>query len=548
MIKKTFVLVILSLSITTAQWKAEGIAVADSDDNVNRNYFPGVVTDGRGGCYISWMDFRNRTDLNIFTQRLDSNGREVFPHNGIAVVTASGTQVLNLCTADGRGGIFFTWVDERDAVHSYIYAQHMDSSGNTLWQTNGVKVSEREGLGAQVITDGVGGIIVNYTRVFGVVMQRLDSAGNRMWGDSGISQSNNEIFVYEWYNAMDGKGGVIVSWIQENGIYAQRIRYDGSVAWKQNGIRVSTIDTVRSIISMIGDGASGAMITWTTGSNVEVRAQRVDSTGTLLWGTNGVHIGYGGTLTGEVVSDPKRGAIIPVLNKLYRVNSDGTHIWPGGITYTNSVGPMRVVSDSASGAVVIYEGPHNPPLANWDEMYAQRIDSSGNVRWKSGGVVIANYYLAYRDKPAAVSDGKGGVIGAWDEYRWLGDTTNALVGIYAGKVDSQGSVVTSVDLLNHIVPPREIELFQNFPNPFNPETIISYHLSVFSNVKLTVFDLLGREVATLVDGVEESGYKSVQWDASGVSTGMYFYRLQARPTEGGQAGDFVQTKKLLLLR
>jgi hypothetical protein len=88
--------------------------------------------------------------------------------------------------------------------------------------------------------------------------------------------------------------------------------------------------------------------------------------------------------------------------------------------------------------------------------------------------------------------------------------------------------------------PTSIQLLQNYPNPFNPSTNINYQLPVAKDIKLVVFDVLGKEVATLVDGVEEPGYKSVKWDASGVASGMYFYRLQA--------GEFVQTRKLLLLR
>jgi hypothetical protein len=61
-----------------------------------------------------------------------------------------------------------------------------------------------------------------------------------------------------------------------------------------------------------------------------------------------------------------------------------------------------------------------------------------------------------------------------------------------------------------------------------------------SHVKLMVFDMLGREIATLVDGVEDAGYKSVQWNAIGMTSGVYFYRLQA--------GTFTQTRKLILLR
>jgi hypothetical protein len=87
--------------------------------------------------------------------------------------------------------------------------------------------------------------------------------------------------------------------------------------------------------------------------------------------------------------------------------------------------------------------------------------------------------------------------------------------------------------------PSEFRLHQNYPNPFNPSTTIRYQLPTLSHVTLKVFDVLGREVTTLVAGVEESGYKSVQWSASGVASGVYFYRLQA--------GQFSAVKKMLLM-
>ena len=90
-------------------------------------------------------------------------------------------------------------------------------------------------------------------------------------------------------------------------------------------------------------------------------------------------------------------------------------------------------------------------------------------------------------------------------------------------------------------------LLQNYPNPFNPTTSIKYQIPNPSHVTLKVFNTLGQEVATLVDAMEEPGYKSVQFDASSLPSGVYFYRLQA-PMKSGQAGDFVQTRKLLLLR
>jgi hypothetical protein len=96
--------------------------------------------------------------------------------------------------------------------------------------------------------------------------------------------------------------------------------------------------------------------------------------------------------------------------------------------------------------------------------------------------------------------------------------------------------------------PTQITLDQNYPNPFNPNTTITYQLQSVNYVILKVFDVLGKEVATLVNEVQQSGNKSVRFNAETLPSGVYFYRLQARQQTGGQAGSFTQTKKLLLLR
>lgn len=86
----------------------------------------------------------------------------------------------------------------------------------------------------------------------------------------------------------------------------------------------------------------------------------------------------------------------------------------------------------------------------------------------------------------------------------------------------------------------EYFLWQNYPNPFNPITNIKYQIPTTTHVSLKVFDILGREVATLVDGIEEPGYKSVEFDGSGLTSGMYLYQLQA--------DSYISVKKMLLLR
>jgi hypothetical protein len=76
--------------------------------------------------------------------------------------------------------------------------------------------------------------------------------------------------------------------------------------------------------------------------------------------------------------------------------------------------------------------------------------------------------------------------------------------------------------------PASFALDQNFPNPFNPTTAISYQLSAVSEVRLAVYDLLGREVATLVKGIQQPGPHTAQWNAAGASSGMYICRLTTK--------------------
>ena len=87
---------------------------------------------------------------------------------------------------------------------------------------------------------------------------------------------------------------------------------------------------------------------------------------------------------------------------------------------------------------------------------------------------------------------------------------------------------------------RHFALHQNHPNPFNPATRIRYTLSERCHARLIVYDVLGRHVATLVDEVQGAGEKNVSWNAGNLSSGVYFYRLEA--------GDFVSTRKMILMR
>ena len=95
--------------------------------------------------------------------------------------------------------------------------------------------------------------------------------------------------------------------------------------------------------------------------------------------------------------------------------------------------------------------------------------------------------------------------------------------------------------------PMEYNLSQNYPNPFNPTTVINYSVPEATFVTIKVYDLLGREVKTLVNEDKVAGNYSMQFNGSNLASGIYFYRMEADPSTGSGQG-FMQTKKLVLLK
>ena len=96
--------------------------------------------------------------------------------------------------------------------------------------------------------------------------------------------------------------------------------------------------------------------------------------------------------------------------------------------------------------------------------------------------------------------------------------------------------------------PDEFSLHQNYPNPFNPATTISYDLPERAEVRLTVYDILGRWVTTLVDEQQNAGHYQVSFDASELSSGTYIYRIEATKPDGVGLGDFTETRQMIFMK
>ncbi len=122
----------------------------------------------------------------------------------------------------------------------------------------------------------------------------------------------------------------------------------------------------------------------------------------------------------------------------------------------------------------------------------------------------------------------------------LGAVRNDM-GAYGGPLRKVlGSIITSVDETSNGTIPKAFMLSQNHPNPFNPETKIQFSVPATGFVSLQVFDILGREVRTLLHETRNAGNYQLDFNAAGLASGVYFYRLTAN--------NFIQTKRMVLLR
>ena len=154
----------------------------------------------------------------------------------------------------------------------------------------------------------------------------------------------------------------------------------------------------------------------------------------------------------------------------------------------------------------------------------QSLQGNGSFAWKKIGFVEGN-----------------GTTNAPKSYSYIDNTANGKVVYRLKQIDRDGKFEYSKEVEVTIAnTPKEFSLLQNYPNPFNPTTMIGYQISVNGYVSLKVYDAVGREVATLVNKVKEAGNYSASFDATKLSSGIYFAKLQS--------GENVQLKKMVLMK
>jgi hypothetical protein len=437
---------VLAIAQDTSAWS--------TDSSVNnllcKGGYYGMATadDGSGGVIIVWAQ-TSHSGVDIYAQRLDRTGEKLWSDNGTAVCTSSGRRYFLFVTSDGSGGAIIAWSDFRTNYQADVYAQRVDSAGTPQWDADGAPI--RIGNGSEYVralaSDGSGGAIIAWSGLGGVFVQRVDSTGEPKWG-GGISISSDERGSSSGFAMVsDGSGGAIISWEGLGFVYVQRVDSAGTPKWEVDGMALYSTPTYQPRMALVSDGLEGAIVTW-TGKHENgpgVYAQRLDNVGQPLWGTEGVLVRSGG-LGPVMTSDGSGYALVAWTDEqnssgeergdIYaqRLNPDGTLAWEGdGLAICTA--PKRqlcpaVVSDGSGGAIIAWQDGRDSEAADaadwlWtdevnvrhnDDIYAQRVDSSGEVLWASNGVPVCNA-PHLQTQPMMTGCGSGSAVLLWADYR-----------------------------------------------------------------------------------------------------------------------------------
>ncbi len=178
-----------------------------------------------------------------------------------------------------------------------------------------------------------------------------------------------------------------------------------------------------------------------------------------------------------------------------------------------------------------------------DGEYEGQLDNGGEKVVFINAVNDTLFSFKYNDKLPWPEEADGDGYSLVSAYRSpTGDPNNSTYWIKSGAINGSpnaNDVVSNINQINNDVP-TQFSLEQNYPNPFNPSTIIRYSIPVEGKVKIKIFDILGREVSTLLDRNHKAGNYSIEFDGSNLSSGIYFYRLRC--------GNFIETMKMIFLR
>jgi hypothetical protein len=483
-------------------WPINGRVFFGSNDPQRE---PAVVSDGTGGILVAWLDQRSGISDAYVHHMLGSGTLDpVWPLSGVALTSSHGPVEL-AAAPDGAGGAFVIWADDRARQYPDIYAQHVLASGlvDPAWPVDGLPISTEAGFQQhpKIVVDGAGGAFVGWwdRPTFTVRIHHLLVSGalDPSWPAGGVLFLGGDTNV-GFPMIADGSGGVIAAWDHSTptgpDVFAAHVLVSGVVdlAWPDS-LPVCSAPGYQLQINLESDAAGGAFVTW------EDQRIRYDLAAKLY----AHHV----LSIGEV--DP---------------------LWPlDGIELSTAPGPQQqasIVPDGSGGAIAVWRQGGNPT----SDIYAQHVLASGALdpNWPESGRPVC---LAADDQwaPVAVSDGSGGAIATWVDYRNHATTYSDIYAQSVGVTDFVG-VESSLPAVSGI---RSI-----WPNPSDGDVQIAFGMSKLGRARISVIDVAGREVALVADGVYSAGVHRVVWDGRSrrgpAAPGVYFLRLRTSAGENAR--------------
>jgi hypothetical protein len=455
--------------------------------------FIGCVTaahvDSDGNTYLTGPSVARGTGTDFLTTKISPAGEvewaSRYPLSGNTFDIPSDIAV------DMSGNIYVAAANYYDDTDTAVVIKY-NSSGEEEWAVPVLTLTVRA-----IGLDSSGNLIVG-----GVGIAKLDGNGNHLWyvaDDLEVSRievgNNGAPYVTTFVRG---------EWGQSDSL--RKFDTNGNLLWSvrspAEGLAID--DSGNAYASGWFDYGPG----WT---------KKTDPDGTELWS-----LSYGGPEIAVSGGTVAAGGI----EDLHSLTSDGTYRWsqgfPSGGWDVFDVNVDRRGGLYSSGPVLDY---------SIDAFYLQtiRYDENGNQRWRV--IYDGTADVGHRRSTVALDSLENIYVVGEEGLQDFGLRPIVL------KYSPYGAV-TAIEETGEIV--TGFALMQNYPNPFNPSTTIRFHLPSANHVELKIFDILGREVATLIDEDMHAGRHETKFVGSSLATGMYFYRLRA--------GEKVALKRLMLLK
>ncbi|MFH1733762.1 MAG: T9SS type A sorting domain-containing protein [bacterium] len=515
-------------------WGPDGFAISPATDHSLGA--PDIVGADNDAAIVIWKDSFGpfwAPTTELYTQKISSTGDPLWSPVGVLIYNLGQISAWTypMILSDENGGAFYTWHDSPSLSDFVVRVSHVNTNGALVFPLNGVEasinsfdrlhmnptlsyISSSDDLYA-FWTEENGG-----QSQYGVYGQRFSPAGDRLWGDGGMEFVGLQSEQISFVRSGATTDGLYVSYFQdptviEAAVNAFRIDLDGNLLWGPTLLSAATLGGKDDLLMVI-NSEGRAFCSWddARNDNGDIFAQNVNLDGSLGNGTNP-------PVTVQLTpSNPP--IVIPASGGSFDFNIELANTGSDPLTF--DVWTMVTLPNSTEYGPIINVTDFNAP-GNW-------IGDRDRTQVVPGNAPAGTYtYDAYiGDYP--------NTIWAEDHFQFEKTLTGNIGELPESWICWGDDFSTSEDLSG--VTQVDFLLISAYPNPFNPSTVISFQQSAFRHVNLSVYDVSGRQVATLVDGWRSAGNHDVTVNASAWPSGVYFAKLQS--------GEIQQVQKLLLVK